>query len=170
MGDSIVQWARRALGVSPTVLWRGQSGAQFCDLQPLLDELAQTHSPPELLIIHMGTNDLVHTDFFSLPQRVSLCIDGCRTLFPGAAVVWSDTLPRMFYYGARSQRSLEKQRRALNKWSRTYCHRVGAHVLHHPQFCWTDASLYRYDGVHLSAMGNDLFRANLRQCVLSFGG
>ena len=59
---------------------------------------------------------------------------------------------------------VEKQRRAVNRWAKSQCVRLGAYCLHHPQFVWTKTALYRFDGVHFSQLGTTLFRANLHSC------
>ena len=85
--------------------------------------------------------------------------------FPDAQLVWSEILPQVFYFGAHSQKSMEQQRRKINRWVRTCASRVGCHVLKHPQFVWSDFSLYRFDGVHLSVAGNVAFCDNLSASI-----
>ena len=85
--------------------------------------------------------------------------------FPNTLLIWSDILPRVFYFGARSQLSLERKRRAVNRWARSQGRRRGVSIMHHPQFRWTETVLYRYDAVHLSPLGNRVFVDNICQAI-----
>ena len=167
VGDSLIRWAQRPLGVDIPVLWRGRSGARLRDIWSLIESIPANASPPKIIIVHLGTNDLLHIDVFSIRQSIAIFMDEVRSRFPSSVLVWSDILPRVFYFGARSQKAVERQRKAINRWARVYSQRVGCQVLHHPQFVWSDLALYRHDGVHLSATGNDIFCNNLVSCINS---
>lgn len=148
------------------MIWKGKSGAGMRDLNSLLRSV--NHGPsPKVIIFHIGTNDLVHVDEFCMRQRITDSLYRYTTQFPATAVVWSGILPRIFYFGAKSQAAVENKRKAVNRWAKSQCKRLGAHYLSHPQFAWSETTLYRFDGVHLSPLGSHLFRGNLRSCVLS---
>ena len=92
-----------------------------------------------------------------------------RVHFPYARVIWADILPRVFYFGARSQKSMERQRKAINRAARAHAEIIGCGVLHHPQFTRTDLSLFRFDGIHLSVAGNRAFCQDLTNCFKGCG-
>ena len=165
VGDSLVRWVKRAVDVPFPVIWRGKSGAGLCEISQLLE--GTTGPSPATIIVHIGTNDLVEVDEFSIRQRIALTMKRCRDVFPATCIIWSDILPRVFYFGARSQMSIERKRRAVNRWARSQGRRLGVSILHHPQFTWTETSLYRYDGIHLSPLGNGIFIANLLLAIRS---
>ena len=73
----------------------------------------------------------------------------------------------MFYVGARSQPAMERKRRTINRWAASQCGVVQVPCIHHPQFKWSEISLYLYDGIHLSPLGNQLFISNLREFIIS---
>ena len=131
----------------------------------LLAELEAQCPRPAMLIVHVGTNDLGDTDFFCMRQRIALFMKECCDKYPWTKLVWSDILPRACYFGTINPSKLEMKRRAVNRWARSLSRRMGVSVLHHPQFRWSEFSLYRYDGVHLSHTGNMHFRSNLRDCI-----
>ncbi len=165
----MVRRAERAYrDISPRVRWHGKGGAQLSDMNALLSVLAASGPPPGLIIIHLGTNDLVTLDAFCLRQGIRLFMSECLARFPAATVVWSDILPRACYFGAWSPSKIEKKRRLINKWSRSFGRRLGVGVLHHPQFKWSFFHLFRFDGVHLSAEGVSLFQQNFLECIQFF--
>ncbi len=148
------------------MIWKGKSGAGMRDLYSLVRSV--NHGPsPIVIIVHIGTNDLVTVDEFCMRQRITEALQTYTAQFPNTKVVWSDILPRVFYFGAKSQAAVEKKRKAVNRWAKSQCKRLGASCLTHPQFTWSETALYRFDGVHLSPLGTQLFRDNLRVCVLS---
>ncbi len=167
IGDSIIRWAAGSFDLPCQVIWKGKSGARMSDLDTLLQSI-NYGSSPAVIIFHIGTNDLVNVDEFCMRQRITVFMQKCISQFPYTRVVWSDILPRIFYFGAKSQPAVEKKRKAVNRWAKRQCHELGALCLHHPQFTWSEAALYRFDGVHQSDLGTKLFRGNLQSCVRSF--
>ena len=148
------------------MLWNGKSGACLNDLPDLLQNM---HGPPpSIIIVHLGTNDLGKVFFFSMRQRVVIFMQFCKSMYPNALLLWSEILPRAFYFGANPQEGMERQRRAVNRWARSRCGRMGAVNLSHKQFLWTNFSLFRRDGVHLSPEGNTIFRNNLLTAIWQF--
>ena len=125
-----MRWAKNDLDIPFHVSWLGKSGAGLCDLDALLEGVSGP--TPSIIIVHIGTNDLVDVDEFSIRQRIALSMQRCIKCFPHTTVIWSDILPRLFYFGARSQLSLERKRCALNRWARSQGQQLG--ILHHPQF------------------------------------
>ena len=170
MGDSIIRRAQSNIQCTPRVRWNGRGGARLCDLTELLAGLAGSGPPPGLIIVHLGTNDLVAVDLYGIRQSVRIFMEECCAHFPGARLIWSDILPRACYFGALSQSKLEMKRRSVNKWARSVSRRMGVAVLHHPQFKWSIFHLFRFDGVHLSPEGSDLFRMNVQTCITNCYG
>lgn len=166
VGDSLIRWAQRSLAVGAVpVLWRGRGGARLSDLSSLLSSMPKNAPPPAVLIIHLGTNDLIAMDVYSIRQSILIFMGEIRAQFPTTVVFWSEILPRVFYFGAHSQKGMEQQRKKINRWMRTCCQRHGFTIVRHPQFKWMELSLYRFDGVHLSEAGNAMFCGNLAACI-----
>ena len=95
MGDSLVRGAERALDVPLPVIWQGKSSAGLCEFNELLDGLSGP--TPSIIIVHLGTNDLLAVDEFSMRQPIALSMDRCLMQFPNTLLIWSDILPRVFY-------------------------------------------------------------------------
>ena len=159
--------AEGPFGIPARVYWKGKGGAGMANYDDLLNDLRKRAPPPDLLIFHLGTNDLVTIDEFALRQQIAVMLRDCAWAYPTSTIVWSDMLPRVFYMGARSQSALERKRRTINRWAASQCKAVQALCVHHPQFIWSEVSLFSYDGVHLSSLGNQLFRSNLRAFIVS---
>ena len=163
VGDSIVRRSRQPLDVPGRIYWKGKGGAGVCDLPDLLHSMRAPQ--PKIIMIHIGTNDLGCTDMFSIRQRIAYYIDLCRRSYPSATLVWSAILPRLFYYGAKDQGSMEHIRRSINRWARSRCRLFGASFLPHDLFHWQNHALYLYDGVHLSVTGTKLLLSDFASCI-----
>ena len=78
-----------------------------------------------MLIVHLGTNDLMETDFFCCRQRLAIFMQHCLDTYPYAHLVRSDILPRACYFGATNPAKIEKKRRSINRWARSIGCRMG---------------------------------------------
>ena len=166
VGDSIIRRAECEFPLPVNILWKGKGGAGVADAYDLRDELSAFGPPPNLLIVHLGTNDLVRIDEYA--QRIAVMLRDCLRWGPNMTIVWSAILPRVHYFGAHSQTALKRKRRTINRWARSQCSKLASALcLHHPQFQWSDLSLYKFDGVHLSPYGNQVFTANIQQFLQS---
>ena len=85
------------------------------------------------------------------------CIQLINMYIQNPIIIFSEILPRIFYKGAMNQRKVEKLRKTLNRRIRALMGRYGGHVIRHPDFTQDQVQLYREDGTHLTAEGNDLF-------------
>ena len=82
IGDSIIRRAEMHLDIPVRVFWRGKGGAGVTDLYDLQAELGKILPPPAMLIIHLGTNDLVTLDEYALRQRITVMLRDCAVWCP----------------------------------------------------------------------------------------
>nr|XP_033798461.1 elastin-like [Geotrypetes seraphini] len=165
IGHSFVHWAGersllrpggRHLGLGHLgvqVSWWGQRGMRWYQLLPFLSHLRDCPRRPDVLIIHLGGNDV---DSLSARQLVNVIKDDLRVLFawfPGTHVLWSDVIPRPRCLASRRwTRGLAKFNRQVGKWVES---QGGTQLLHG----WVDVGcggLFHVDRVHLSDIGCDL--------------
>nr|XP_033793469.1 uncharacterized PE-PGRS family protein PE_PGRS10-like [Geotrypetes seraphini] len=165
IGHSFVHWAGERSRLRPggrhlglghlgvRVSWWGQRGMRWYQLLPFLASLRDSPRRPDVLIIHLGGNDV---DSLSARQLVNVIKDDLRVLFawfPGTRVLWSDVIPRLRCLSSRRwTRGLAKFNRQVGKWVES---QGGTQLLHG----WVDVGcggLYHTDRVHLSDIGCDL--------------
>lgn len=106
MGSSIPYWAGeyasqhggRNLGLQATVQWRARRGMKWHDLDPFVLHLLKSFPPPDILVIHLGSNDLVSEELNSkiLGQEIQCTFLRYHALMPQTILVWSNILPRLF--------------------------------------------------------------------------
>nr|XP_033790870.1 uncharacterized protein LOC117355893 [Geotrypetes seraphini] len=162
VGHSFIHWAAersairsggRHLGLSHQglhVSWWGQRGMRWSQLLLLLERLRSRPRHPDLLLLHLGGNNV---DACSGKDLVNLIKDDLRVVldwFPGVLLIWSDIVPRPRCLASRRwTRGLLKLNRQVGKWVVSH---GGMQLLHE----WVDVScagLFHTDGVHLSAVG-----------------
>ena len=110
--------------------WNGRSGATISQVVSLVAGIVGP--PPSVIVLHIGTNDLLSVDAFCIWQRMLVQFTDIKALYLQARIAWSDILPRVFYFGTTAQASMDRKRRSINKWAKSSLRKVGGHVIHHP--------------------------------------
>ncbi|XP_067322976.1 uncharacterized protein [Anolis sagrei] len=174
-GHSYVFWAGREalrtaygqhLGLASTaaVEWRGRRGLRWDGLCPLLFN-AGSVLPPDVLVIHLGGNDLGLLTGKALFLQARADIRKIWWTWPGVHIVWSAIIPRRRWLGGGDVGRLEKARKRVNRAMRVFMIHQRGHFLSHPNITRDDERLYRSDGIHLSELGNQLFLQNLQEGI-----
>lgn len=141
------------------------------ELVPKIKQLTRNQqcNAPSIILIHLGSNDLVNTPCHTLYRTVSSDLRLIHELFPRTVIIWSDILPRLFWYGARSIPAIEKARARVNRKGREVTLQVaGGRVIYHNEITHNSPALYRHDGVHLSDIGNDIFITTIQGALEKF--
>ncbi|KAJ8316096.1 hypothetical protein KUTeg_006110 [Tegillarca granosa] len=87
---------------------------------------------------------------------------------PNTTVVWSCILPRLFWYGARSQVAIDNVRKRTNREISSYILKLGGRVITQSDLSDKETGCYRFDGIHLSDIGNDIYLNALQGALESF--
>lgn len=173
VGDSIVYWAGRQatagddqdMGLDARVSWKGRRGLQLRYVPDVVRGLLQRDKTlrPAIILIHAGTNDIARAMKHELRMLVENVFLQIQELLPKTQIIWSEILPRRKHMGfsAKEQPKLERKRLAMNKWARGMCRRTGGSTVSYPIIQYHKEDLYRNDGVHLSAIGIQVFL----QCI-----
>ncbi|XP_054826926.1 uncharacterized protein LOC129336105 isoform X1 [Eublepharis macularius] len=172
-GHSMVFWAahqaRRTrigsqLGLSDwaRVEWQGRRGLRWPGLLPLLFG-RRSGLPPHVLVIHLGGNDLGLMQGRALSLQVKQDLQFILRRWPGVLIIWSAMLPRRVWREALHRPAIERARMKANRAIQKALGEGLGIYLPHPRIRATFADLYRGDGVHLSASGNEVFLDDLRQ-------
>ncbi|KAJ1166092.1 hypothetical protein NDU88_006502 [Pleurodeles waltl] len=96
--------------------WCGVGGKGIKQLQQLVD-LARGCpglQSPDLIIIHLGGNDLVHLGRKALREAIFLEITKLAKQFPNAAIAWSHMVPRKRLGPGIKPRTINVSVRRLN--------------------------------------------------------
>ena len=181
LGDSIIhRAAHRALlrpeGVSlglerinVDVVWKGVRGAKLADFALILqDAIAGAGYRPDILVIHLGTNDFINTSLQSMFSLITNAIEVCRQHVPAGMIIWSDILTRLFFYQARDQLATRRCLRSINRFAKNKFIINGCYVIHYPHITCDNHDLFYYDCLHLSCLGSDVLINQIKAALETF--
>ncbi|XP_030012040.1 serine/arginine repetitive matrix protein 1 isoform X2 [Sphaeramia orbicularis] len=174
-GHSLVYWAESRsksaevgvhLDLDPRKMalwWKGVQGMTWPQLLPQLHQLKVTWPNPDILIMHLGGNDLSTDSPTDLLASVRRDLTSMRTIFPRCMLVWSYILPRRVWRHSPDSYEVDLVRTTVNRRIHSIVSELGGASLTHDNIrCGTNTGLYRADGIHLSPKGIDMFNLNLR--------
>ncbi|XP_038154288.1 uncharacterized protein LOC119791955 [Cyprinodon tularosa] len=174
-GHSLVYWAEsRAkspevgmqLGMDPskvTIWWKGVQGMTWSQLLPQLHQLKITWPNPDLLVVHLGGNDLSTESPTDLLASVKKDMTSIRSVFPHCLLVWSYILPRRVWRHSPDSHEVDLVRTTVNRRIHNMVSELGGNSVTHENIrCGANTGLYRADGIHLSPKGIDVFNLNLQ--------
>ncbi|KAJ7324885.1 hypothetical protein JRQ81_017905 [Phrynocephalus forsythii] len=173
LGHSYVYWAEKfarrsgwgpnlGLGNSAVVDWRGKRGMRWREFRGAAWAAAQGQ-PPDILLVHLGGNDLTAQTGKSLILEILRDFAAWKALFPASRIVWSTLIPRQTWQADCDPQKLNRSRRGVNQEvCRAVSREFGA-VVGHPEFGVRRTELYRPNGVHLSDAGMELFLRDIQR-------
>ncbi|KAI7805203.1 uncharacterized protein si:dkeyp-121d4.3 isoform X2 [Triplophysa rosa] len=173
-GHSLVFWAEKRanslefggqLGMHPNsarIWWKGMQGLTRQQLLPLLLELRDSWPKPDVLIVHLGGNDISTTPPDLFISYVKKDLSSLKNIFPGCLLVWSDILSRQFWRDVEDSRERDIIRMGINDSIHNVMTKLGGTFVTHDNIS-PSSGLYRPDGVHLSGKGIDTFNLNLQE-------
>ncbi|KAJ1116218.1 hypothetical protein NDU88_004436 [Pleurodeles waltl] len=177
VGHSFVRWAEkqassrhfgRQLGLDGARIklsWVGKSGMRWGELLYVLAKRMEQGVCPDLLVIHLGENDLVALSGIGLLKAMKLDLGRIKERWADTHIVWTSLVPRRVWRGANSFKRIEKQRKKINREMRSLCKLQGFSVLTHEKLVASHTELFRQDGVHLSFLGNEHYLLVLRLLI-----
>lgn len=181
IGSSLVYWAeKRAIqrlnnnlrleNIKVDITWTGIRGMHWRDLIPKVRQMLSVSQagPPSMMILHLGSNDLVDRPCAELQEAIANDIQLLHQLCPKTVLVWSDVLCRLFWFGAGNLRAVERKRARINRKGRKVVRAFGGKIIHHTEISFDCPGLFRKDGTHLSDIGNDIFITDFQSALETF--
>ncbi|XP_040279005.1 translation initiation factor IF-2-like isoform X3 [Bufo bufo] len=174
LGHSFVFWGAlradvrqngRQLGFdrgTAIVRWIGRRGMVWGNVLQEVHRQARLDRVPDILVLHVGGNDLGVRPCRELIRDIRFDFLRLWSLFPSVVTVWSDIVPRKVWREARTVERLNKARIKLNRVIGRFCAKHGAVVVRHPELEAGTGGFWRQDGVHLNAVGIDLWSLDLQ--------
>lgn len=176
LGHSFIFWAHgRAatrcyssnLGFDPDVcqvLWFGVRGLRLFNFESVLMDRASVWPSPDVLIVHLGGNDIGRARTMHLIMELKRLFLGCKALFPGATLCFSEVVPRRVW-SSREFWFKEKIRRRLNRSLSKFLPLLAGFSYRHVELEGFTPGLYWPDGVHLSEVGWDIFNVGIQNII-----
>ncbi|XP_077782853.1 uncharacterized protein LOC144327384 [Podarcis muralis] len=166
VGHSIIHWAgvaARQSAMGPglglpshvRVSWLSRRGMRWSEFLPRIRRQLLLEGLPEAIVVQLGENDLVAMDCLSLRAAIMADLETLQAMVPTAKIFWSKLLQRRFWLGSRCPVATERARKRINAAVSRRIVELGGEVIFHHEISYHAAALFRADGVHLSASGNE---------------
>ncbi|XP_068116462.1 uncharacterized protein [Hyperolius riggenbachi] len=177
LGHSYVAWGARRAGARPEgrqlgipraqarVRWIGFPGMVWARVVPEVHRFARLDRPPDILVIHAGGNDLASYSTRRIIRDIKFDFLRLRTSFPATIVVWSEVVGRQKWRQARSVDRVNRARKKLNREVSRFVVRNGGVAVRHVDLELDTSRFLRMDGVHLNAVGTDLWTLALSEGI-----
>lgn len=176
IGDSIVKKAETyacsmgCLNLRQTkykMVWLGQSGMHWTQLLPALQYQMISRGQPEIIIIHLGGNDIDAIPQNKFIKLIKNDIQYVQSVFSSTTLIWCDILPRLAWRNNRhdSPKVLNLKRKRINRAAHQYITKLPLGRVVSPRIEWYMEELFHADGVHLSDFGNMTYIQTLQNLV-----
>ncbi|KAK2888595.1 hypothetical protein Q8A73_020043 [Channa argus] len=149
------------LGLNAKVEWFGQGGMRWSRVLPWLYHELCRQSPPDILVIHAGGNDLGRMSAKHLVLRMQQDLREFHEKFPATKLLYSCINERKVWRGGRPA-IIDNGRKMVNAKMRKALGSLGGQVIEHPNLRFFDRSIYQPDGVHFTKKGNAIFLSSIR--------
>lgn len=150
------------------IRWMGRRGLRWEGVVPLVETELRTQAPPDIIILHAGGNDIGFTPVGELARQIRDDLHKLKEYLPLTLFVWSDLLPRQQWLPTLPIATLENSRKRINRSAASCCIYLGGRHIYHEDIVYSDNSLFRPDGVHLSDRGNQIFLLSLKSAIILF--
>ncbi|CAG2231890.1 unnamed protein product [Mytilus edulis] len=180
IGSSIVYWANKEassrpgglhLGLQNTgahMVWIGQRGMKWGDLNRVFEQRLLNRPLPSFLVIQLGSNDLGISTSEKLFSDIECDLLRLHALYPALKIIWSDILMRRYWHNANCGQAIERARKRVNLRVKNLVLSIGGCAIRHSNIRAKESNLFRYDGTHLSKIGNDIYLNNLQGALEQF--
>ena len=129
--------------------WYGVRGMSWTTFVHHLQLKVLFASPPKVVLIHLGGNDIEHLSCCRIRNLIKSGIRYVHAAFADCRIVWCNILPRLSW--AKSG-VYERKRKRVNRYGRQLCKSVHGDSLDIDIDVDT-AGFFREDGIHLSDVG-----------------
>lgn len=140
--------------------WLGKRGMLWNGVLPEFHRLSRLDWTPDVLVLHVGGNDLRVRPFQELIRDIKFDPLRLWALCTGLVVVWSDIVPRKVWREVRSVERLNKARIKVNLAIGRFMARNGEVADRHKDLELGTGVFWRADGIHLNAVGIDSWAWN----------
>ena len=145
----------------------GASGMKWEKLLQTVQYQMLHRRNPDILILHLGSNDIDTIKQTKLMQSIMKDITYIHSTFPASVLVWCDILPRLKWRNNKSEspKELNIKRKRINRDAHTVINSLPKGAIVSPKIIWHMSELFHNDGVHLSDMGNLVYIQTLKNSL-----
>ena len=138
------------------------------DLIPTIEGLLDDQSPPDFIVIQLGSNDLGSRSGTNLMINIEMDLLRLNVLLPSTRIIWSEIFQRRYWHTAMNGKAIERARKRVNLAVKNIVLSIGGYIIRHCNIRAREILLYRYDGTHLSDAGLRAYLNTIQGALESF--
>ncbi|OCT55830.1 hypothetical protein XELAEV_18003287mg, partial [Xenopus laevis] len=176
VGHSFVCWAEERAVRRPytsnlldpcksQVFWFGRRGMKWADLWSAIWAARATFPKPDIIIVHLGGNDIGKVKTLDLINFMKRDLTQLRLTFNDVLVVFSEVIQRLVWVQFPYLKPLERVRKKINRALFKFMPLLGGFSFRHTELEDGCPGLYRDDLVHLSGIGLDILNSDFQDMV-----
>ncbi|XP_078530633.1 uncharacterized protein LOC144817736 isoform X4 [Lissotriton helveticus] len=147
------------------IVWKGKEGMRWKELLPCLNKWMVQGRCPDVLLIHLGENDLCEEKGVVLMRAMKKDLVRLKEQWAACHVLWTELVPRRVWTGALNPKAIDRARRKVNLEISRFCRHLGFGRVMHKELRFEAVEFFRDDGVHLSRIGMDLYLLEIREVL-----
>lgn len=154
------------------VFWNGISSMRWEQLRPTIQLNFLSKPFPSFIVIQLGGNNIVDTKLHKLMKTIRQDLEYICSTYNTVQIIWADILPRLKWRDASetedSLKKLDIKRKRLNRLGRQVVKEApNGRVIISDIDLFTQG-LFKSDGTHLSAIGNDILLNTFQEALRLF--
>ena len=168
IGDSYVRRGEEAshefgknFGLNANVQWFGKGGMRWSGVLPHFYAELATQSPPDILVLHAGGNDLGLMSSQELVSVMQRDLMQLHAEFPSMKIAFSCINERQEWRNGKPWK-VNNDRKIINSCMRNNIGSLGGEVIEHPFLRYYDKKIFLPDRVHFTKHGNQVFLTSIR--------
>ncbi|KAG8432089.1 hypothetical protein GDO86_018838 [Hymenochirus boettgeri] len=147
------------------ITWNGIKGLRWRAFMRTCVDMKRISRVPKILILHLGGTDMLLGKQYDLIQSMRRDMAHLRSMLPSSALIFSEVIPRPFWYSGQFSKPMERCRRKLNNTVAKFSNHINLMTYRHIRLHKAAKELYCPDKSHLSDEGLDIFIDGLRDAV-----
>ncbi|CAI5672372.1 unnamed protein product [Oreochromis niloticus] len=165
------EWAARHtfgenFGLDANVHWFGKTGMRWDGVLLRFNaELTSRKSPPDILVIHAGSDDLGLISAQELSSAMTKDLTELHARIPSMTILYSCINERQVWRYRNPKYMMDMGEKTVNSVMRKAVHSFGGFIIEHPSVRYYDETLFGKDGIHFNKKGNDVFLTNIRCAI-----
>ena len=148
-------------GLNAQVDWCGTAGMRWSGVLPRFYGKLSTQSPPDILVVHAGGNDLGLISARVLACQMVRDLKRLHEEFPSMTIAYSCINERQVWSNGHPV-MINNERKTVNALMRKAVGSFGGEVVEHPLLRFFNSKLFQPDGVHFTKEGNRIFVSSIR--------
>ncbi|XP_036068963.1 uncharacterized protein LOC118599030 [Oryzias melastigma] len=153
------------LGLNAKITWIGKVDMRWKNVLDTFNrEVSRQRSSPDILVLHVGSNDLGNINVCDLTSEMVKDLIHLHNTFPRMKIAYSFITPRMTWAKFNPMK-INADRIRVNRTMKLNAEKFNGCVIEHPDLTPFEKALFKTDGVQFSSKGFEMFVSSIRGAI-----